>query len=118
MNIQVLGRDSRGYFYHTGEKSTRNVRIDRAEYDRILDAADVVNTDYRQHSHQTGSNIHFDNGFNYQPPDVAPGRPNSRRVVHVQHLDGTTETDAEWWGRQGELADLAATMDAASYRGQ
>lgn len=49
---------------------------------------------------------------------VDPCGTNSRRVVHVQHLDGTTETDAEWWGRQGELADLAATMDAASYRGQ
>lgn len=47
-----------------------------------------------------------------------PKTHGARKVVHVCHIDGTTETDAEWWGRQGELADLAATMDAASYRGQ
>lgn len=118
MNIQVLGRDSRGYFYHTGEKSTRNVRIDWAEYDRISAMALAQGVEYRRHSWWTFYTVHFDNGFDYQPVPVAPGRPNSRRVVHVQHLDGTTETDAQWWARQGELADLAATMDAASYRGQ
>ena len=32
--------------------------------------------------------------------------------------DGTTETDADWRARQAELEDYAATVDAASYRGQ
>lgn len=54
------------------------------------------------------------------PVAVIPGAiiPAGRRVVHVQHLDGTTETDAEWWARQRELDDYRQTVDAASHRGQ
>lgn len=118
MNIQVLGRDSDGYFYHTGEKSSRNVRIDRTEYDRILDAADKVNTDYRQHSHASGFYLHFDNGFIYQAPQDAPRTDDGKRMVAVGHINGKIETDAAWFARQAELEDYRQTVDGMSYRGQ
>lgn len=53
-----------------------------------------------------------------QPAQVGVGGTNSKRVVLVHHANGTTETDAHFWARQEELADYAATVDAASYRGQ
>lgn len=118
MNIQVLGKDSRGYFYHTGEKSARNVAITEDEYNAIMVAANLQKVSRRHHSWLTVHTIHFDNGFDYQPPQDAPKTHGTKKVVHVQRADGTTETDAQFWARQGELADYAATMDAASYRGQ
>ncbi len=51
-------------------------------------------------------------------PQDAPKTHGGKKVVHISRADGTTETDAQFLARQGELADLAATMDAASYRGQ
>ena len=116
MNIQVLGRDSRGYFYHTGEKSARNVAISRDEYERILVTAVSQKVEYRRHSWQSVYTIHFDNGFDYQTPQDAPKTHETRRVVLAHHIDGKTETDADWLARQAELADYAATVDAASYR--
>lgn len=53
-----------------------------------------------------------------ETPQNSPKTHGAKKVVHISRADGTTETDAQWWARQGELADLAATMDAASYRGQ
>ena len=102
MNIQVLGRDSEGYFYHTGEKSTRNVEITQEMYWKIRDSAVGQKIEYRAHSWYSNLMYHFDNGFDYQPVQVAPCGTNSRRL-DVQRLDGTTETDAAWWARQGEL---------------
>ena len=42
--------------------------------------------------------------------------PQDKKVVLVHHIDGKTETDADWRARQAELEDYAATVDAASYR--
>jgi len=53
-----------------------------------------------------------------QPVQDAPKTHGGKKVVHVQHLDGTTEPDAAWWARQGELADYRQTVDDGSYRGQ
>ena len=53
-----------------------------------------------------------------QTPQDAPKTHGGKRVVHVQRADGTTETDAQWWARQGELEDYRQTVDGSSYRGQ
>ena len=118
MNIQVLGKDSRGCFCHTGEKSARNVAISRDEYERILVTAVSQKVEYRRHSWQSVYTIHFDNGFDYQTPQDAPKTHEARRVVLVRHVDGQQETDADWLARQAELDDYRQTVDAASYRGQ
>ena len=118
MNIQVLGRDSRGYFYHTGEKSARNVAISRDEYERILVTAVSQKVEYRRHSWQSVYTIYFDNGFDYQTPHNAPKTHETRRVGLVHHVDGYVETDEAWLARQAELDDYRQTVDAASSRGQ
>ena len=118
MNIQVLGRDSRGYFYHTGEKSARNVAISEDEYNAIMVAVNQQKVEYRRHSWQSVYTLHFDPPFVYQPAQDAPKTHEARRVVPVRHVDGQQETDADWLARQAELADYAATVYAASYRGQ
>ncbi len=53
-----------------------------------------------------------------QTPQDSPETNGGKRVVHAQHLDGTTETDAQWWARQGELDDYRQSVDGSSYRGQ
>ena len=118
MKIKVLGRISREYYCHTGERGTSNIGIDESVYWDVLDAAIAQKIPIRPHAWGTMITYHFDDGFDYQPVQVAPCSTNSRRVVHVQHADGTTETDAQWWARQGELEDYRQTVDGSSYRGQ
>ncbi len=59
-------------------------------------------------------------GQTLAPVAIMPGAivPAGRRVVHVTHMDGTTETDLEWLARQAELDDYYQTVHDASYRGQ
>ncbi len=59
-------------------------------------------------------------GQTLAPVAIFPGAiaPAGRRVVHVTHLDGTTETDLEWLARQAELDDYYQTMHDASCYGQ
>ena len=118
ITIQVLGYDARGWFYHTGETYDRNVRITRAEYDAILAEVKRQWTPRREHRHAGKVTIHFDPPFVYQPAPVGAGGTNSKRVVLVHHANGATETDAQFWERQEDLADYAATVDAASYWSQ
>lgn len=62
----------------------------------------------------------FEHGQTLAPIAIFPGAivPAGRRVVHVQHSDGTTETDLDWLARQYELEDYYQTVHDASYRGQ
>lgn len=53
-----------------------------------------------------------------QPAHNAPKTNGDKKVVLVHHIDGQTETDADWLARQAELDDYRQTVDGSSYRGQ
>ena len=53
-----------------------------------------------------------------ETPQDASKTHGDKKVVLVHHIDGKTETDADWLARQAELDDYRQTVDAASYRGQ
>ena len=100
MNIQVLGKDSRGYFYHTGEKSARNVAITEDEYNAIMVAANLQKVSRRHHSWLTVHTIHFDKGFDYQPAQDSPKTHGAKRkLCAICKRDGATwENPAEATG--------------------
>lgn len=121
-NIKCFGKVGNDWWYHSGERNTRNQNITRQQGMAILAAAQDANVSMRTHYHGVSTTFHFDCGpFHFNdgvPVAVFPGAivPAGRRVVHVQHADGTTETDYDWWARQAELDDYQQTLHEASYR--
>lgn len=91
----VIGSDG---YYRVVADGVKGMRL---QFDRPFIPGEIVRGDF---------------GDVVQTPQDAPKTHEVKRVVLV-HLDGYLETDGEWLANQDKL-DYAATVHAASYRGQ
>lgn len=106
-----IQRNETGEIYHLCYTDNTREVITRARFVELLPLT--------KYDHEDGVYWFRSNYWVFaETSQDAPKTHGGKKVVHVQRADGTTETDAQFWARQSELADLAATMDAASYRGQ
>ena len=140
-SLFTTNEQSREYLtYCAGYSDGTTERISKAEFTRLVndggfcyDASNAIYWyDVPEDAPKSGSvqdlaiannlqELDGDISAGGMPPIVVmPGAivPNGRRVVHVQNMDGTTITDADWLARQYEKDDYNATVEAASYRAQ
>ena len=107
-----IQKNASGDIYHLCYTDNTRETISRARFAELSRLATYEPEDgvYWFYSNKSGLAV---------PPDNAPKTHGSKKVVPVHHIDGKTETDADWQAwlcRRDELEDYAATVDAASYR--
>lgn len=106
-----IQRNETGEIYHLCyTDNTRDV-ISRARFTELLPLT--------QYDHEDGVYWFRSNYWTFaETPQDAPKTHGGKKVVPISRADGTTETDTQWWARQGELADYRQSVDGSSYRGQ
>lgn len=106
-----IQKNASGDIYHLCYTDNTREVITRARFTELLPLT--------KYDHEDGVYWFRSNYWLFaEMPQDAPKTHGTKKVVHVQRADGTTETDAEFWARQGDLDDYRQTVDGSSYRGQ